>query len=400
MIRGLIPPAAKKGDKIDLEVIAPPKTDTTSLKYGQLLKTDLRPMAFLSRSLKMGNVMGKAKGPILVDALYESSTDDQKMLKGRILGGGIVHQDRGLTLIVHSDETSVGLTRSIAHAINDRYSTYTSGGRGNTANPITDRIIELEIPNGYEHNLGRFIQSLQAMAFHESVDTKVKRMKDLDRRIGEPSTSQRAAIELEAIGEEGIPILKRAMQHPDFEVRFHVAEALAYMGHSDGLNHLKLAAEKEPAFRWHALTALASLNNSSATAALTGLFDVASAETRYGAFRALQACSPDDRRVTGKLLADEFYFHDIPTVAAGMVHFSRTKRPEIVVFGNDRVSDNFIFVQAGLTARAIDKERVRIIRFDPIDGETQLTCSSRISELVKTMAPFWDGLHVIVRNVP
>ena len=152
---------------------------------------------------------------------------------------------------------------------------------------------------------------------------------------------------------------------------------------------MKLAAESEPAFRWHALTALASIDSKPAFQALFDLFDVQSEETRYGAFRALQACRPDDHRIKGKLLADEYHFHEIPSKGPGLVHFARTKRPEIVVFGStDRVADDFIFVEPGLTAKAVDKSRVKITRFDPLEGQVELYCSSRIADLVTTLARF------------
>ena len=388
LVRGWIPPAARKGDPIDLEVIVPPRSETESLKYGQLLKTDLRPFAPLGRSVKLGKVMGKAKGPILVNSVFESSTDKQAETKGVILGGGTIGFDRELSLVVNTEDSTVKLTRAIAHAINQRYSTYSGNSLEETANPVTDRVVELVVPNEYEYNIGRFVQSLQAMAYGESNSERVARLKDLERRISEPTTSRRAAIELEAIGKDGLTTLKQAMQHPDFEVRFYVSESLAYMGESDGINVLKIAAESEPAFRWHALTALASLDNAESKAALKWLLDVESAVTRYGAFKALKACCPDDPKIRGTLLSDEFYFHYIPSDASSMIHFARSRRPEIVVFGNDRVAEDFIFVQAGLTVRAIDRDRVRVIRYDPVEGEIRLTCSSSITELIKTLTRF------------
>ncbi len=392
MLRGLIPAGAKKGDRMDIEIVTLPDTDTTSLKYGELLPTELRPMAFLSRSVKLGNVMGSAKGRVLVDSLFDGGRDEQSQLKGRILGGGIIGEDRDLTLVVNTEETSVKVTRSIAYSINQRYSTYTASGRDNTATPVTDRIIELSVPQAYQYNLGRFIQSLLAMSYGESVDERVSRLDELDRRISDPATSQRAAIELEAIGEEGLPSLERALKHPDFEVRFYVAESLAYMGRTDGIPHLKLAAESEPAFRWHALTALASIDSKSAKTALFDLFDVQSAETRYGAFRALTACCPDDHRITGQMLANDFHFHQIPSKGPAMIHFSRTRRPEIVLFGGqDMVADNFLYVEAGMTIKAVGNQRVQITRFDPVDGESQFSCSAEISELIRTLAKLGFG---------
>ncbi|MEM9412262.1 MAG: flagellar basal body P-ring protein FlgI, partial [Planctomycetota bacterium] len=388
MIRGMIPPAAKKGDKIDLEIITPPRSDTRSLKYGELLKTDLRPMAFLSRSVKLGNVLGKAKGIVLVDSLFESSQDDQHLMKGRILGGGTLDDDRPITLVIHSEDTSVKLTRMMAHSINQRYSSYSAEGRDDAANPVTDRIIELNIPDEYKHNLGRFIQSLQAMAYGEKVSERAERLKDLDRRISDPETARRAAIELEAIGSDGVLALQQALKHPDFEVRFYAAESLAYMGETDGIDILQIAAKNEPAFRWHALTALASINHPVADSSIKELLNLPSAETRYGAFRSLQASSPNDRSIKGKLLVDEYYLHEIESDADCIVHFSRTKKPEIVVFGNQRVSENFLYVEAGLTVKAIDKDRIQVIQFNPVEGKKRVTCSTNIADLIATLARF------------
>jgi hypothetical protein len=154
---------------------------------------------------------------------------------------------------------------------------------------------------------------------------------------------------------------------------------------------LRLAAESEPAFRWHALTALASTGGPLGKQALRELFDAASAETRYGALKALRACSPKDQSIAGELLADEFYFLAIADKTDSMVHFSRTTRPEIVVFGNERVSEDFLFVEPGLTIKGLDKDRVQVSRFDPVDGEIRLTCSSRISDLIKTLSRFQVG---------
>ncbi len=388
LVRGFIPPTAKKGDPIDLQVITPAKSDTKSLRYGELLKTDLRPMAVMNRSVQTGNVAGRAKGALLIDSIFTSDHDQQSEQSARILGGGVVNIDRDLSLVIHSKDSTVKLSRSVAHAINERYSSYSDSLRKNAATPETDRIVKLAIPDEYKNNLGRFIQSLQAMAYGESDHEKAERLKDLELRIADAASSRRAAIELEAIGEDALPILKRAIVHPDFEIRFYVAESLAYMGRSEGIEHLKLAAETEPAFRWHALTALSSIANAESEQALKSLLHAESAETRYGAFRALSVSAPDDPNVRGKLLSDEFYFHDIASEGSALVHFSQTKRPEIVVFGNERVAEDFIFVQPGLTARAIDRNRVRVVKFDALDGEIRLTCSASIGELIKTLSRF------------
>ena len=164
----------------------------------------------------------------------------------------------------------------------------------------------------------------------------MERLEKLDQQMGEPSAAAITSLRLEAYGKEGIPALKRALRHNDLEVQFHAAQALAYLGHADGVDVLKLSAKQEPAFRWHSLTALASLNDSSATKALEELLHVNSAETRYGAFRSLRVQAPVGPVTSGKWLAGDFYLHEIQSEAEPMMHFSRSKRPEIVVFGDQQ----------------------------------------------------------------
>ena len=387
LVRALIPAAAKKGDKIDVEVSTVPKSDTKSLKFGKLLTSDLRPVAASGRHVRFGHIAAKSKGQILVDSMFASREDEETLASGRILGGATIKEDRELSLVVNSEETSVKLARIIAHAINQRYSASTADRQENVAHPITDRVIELQIPESYQHNLGRFIQALQAMPYGEKVEDRLARLDELERKIIDPSLARRAAVELEAIGEEAVPALERALKNPDFEVRFHVAEALAYLGETAGIPHLKLAAESEPAFRWHALTALASIDKPSAKEAMMSLFNVQSAETRYGAFRAIKASQGSRGSMSGALLADDFYLHEVDSKVDGMIHFSRTKQPEIVIFGNDQaVASNFMFVEPGLTIRAINADRIQITRFDPIDGKTNFSCSTQAADLIRTMS--------------
>jgi flagellar basal body P-ring protein FlgI len=73
LVKGLVPPGAKKGDRYDLELILPPKPrlETSSLKYGFLLKTRMRPMVQLGNTVKKGAISGQGRGSVLVDSLFE-----------------------------------------------------------------------------------------------------------------------------------------------------------------------------------------------------------------------------------------------------------------------------------------------------------------------------------------
>jgi hypothetical protein len=117
-----------------------------------------------------------------------------------------------------------------------------------------------------------------------------------------------------------------------------------------------------------------------------------SAETRYGAFRALLAQSPNDSLVYGKWLASDFFLHVVPSEAEPLLHFSRAKRPEIIVFGSDQtVGDNFLHVETGLTVRANGNGTVSVNRYTTEFEEEKNVCSNRISDLVETLAKMGYG---------
>ena len=121
------------------------------------------------------------------------------------------------------------------------------------------------------------------------------------------------ALKLEAIGEQSIPTLKIGLKSKDPQVRFHSAEALAYLGDSSGLQALFEAARDQYAFRIFALAAMACLDDPEVHVKFRDLMEVESAETRYGAFRALTTLDKNDPFVRGELLNNQFRLHMLKT---------------------------------------------------------------------------------------
>lgn len=392
IMQGMLPPGIREGENFDLEVINLRSSDATSIENGMILQTRMRPMARLGRGVKQGHVTALGKGRILIDALFETRQDQSNHLHGIVLGGGKALEDRPLGLTIRTENYSPKTTTMMSRSINSRFTTVGEAGRKGVAEPKTDKIIELVVPNNYKHNVGRYLAVVKNIAFSEPISQRVERMEELDRQLGEPSTAGLAAIRLEALGKEGIPALKRALRHHDLEVQFHAAQALAYSGQSDGIDILKKSVETEPAFRWHALTALASMDDVSAGVALADLMNQPSAETRYGAFRAMRARSPQDPLVSGDWLAGDFYLHEVPSEATPMLHFSRSKRPEIVVFGDEqRVLDNFLFVETGLTVRANGDDTVSVSVYSTEYGAQKKVCSARLADVIRTLANMGFG---------
>lgn len=387
LLRGLIPPGARKGDRFDVEIATLPSSQTTSLKYGRLHNASMRPMMPTGRTVKLGNVNALAAGSVLVDAVFETRQDEANQRHGWVLGGGKVLEDRKLGLSVRLEDTKVKLTRSIAWSINQRFSAVENGVREGVAHPKTDRIVEIVVPDAYRHNIGRYFQVLTRISYDESPQARVERIERLAREIMDPKTSMMASLELEGIGEQATDILRRTLKHPQPAIRFFAAQSLAYMQVPDGIDVLRKTAEESPQFRWHALRALASSGDQRAVDALVQLFDVSSAETRYGAFDSIRMSNPAEPLIEGRWLADDFFFHVLATNADPMVHVSRSKRPEIVLFGREQtIADDFIYIESGLTIKGIGNGRIQITRYLPQTGEIRKTCSHELAQLIPLMA--------------
>ena len=158
------------------------------------------------------------------------------------------------------------------------------------------------------------------------------------------------------------------------------------------------AARDEPAFRWHAMTALASFDDVSTGNGLSELMQVESAETRYGAFRAMRARSSNDPLVSGDWLAGNFHLHEIPSEASPMIHFSRAKRPEIVLFGlGQTVADDFLHVETGLTVRGNGNGTVSVNSYSAKYGEEKLICSNKVSDVIRTLAKLDYGYGSLMK---
>ena len=398
LIYGLLPPGIKKGETFDLKVTVMSNSDATSLENGTLLISRLRPILRMGKGARQGHVTALGKGGIVIDATFDARQDQSKQLHGVILGGGKAREDRPLGLAIRTDDFSPKTTTQISRAINARFTAVSSKGRKGVAEPKTDKQIDLLIPDGYRLNVGRYLAVVKNIAYSEPVADRVNRMEALDREMSQPAQAGVTALKLEALGKEGIPALKRALRHHDLEVQFHAAQALAYSGHADGVDILVKAARDEPAFRWHAMTALASFDDVSAGNGLSELMQVESAETRYGAFRAMRARSANDPLVSGDWLAGDFHLHEIPSEASPMIHFSRAKRPEIVLFGlNQTVADDFLHVETGLTVRGNGNGTVSVNSYSAQYGEEKLVCSNKISDVIRTLAKLDFGYGSLMK---
>merc|ERR1712097_189723 len=75
IIRAKIPPGLRKGDRLDVEVLTPSRSETESLRNGWLMQSRLQEMAVLGNRIRTGEPLALAAGAVVVDALLEGEGD-------------------------------------------------------------------------------------------------------------------------------------------------------------------------------------------------------------------------------------------------------------------------------------------------------------------------------------
>ncbi|MGV2334279.1 MAG UNVERIFIED_CONTAM: HEAT repeat domain-containing protein [Planctomycetaceae bacterium] len=197
--------------------------------------------------------------------------------------------------------------------------------------------INLKIHPQYVNNFPRYQAVIRNIALNENDVARRMRLEMLSRDVLEPEKCQLSALQLEALGEDAIPFLKEALTSDSFEVRFYAAQSLAYLGDASGVSILHDAALEEAAFRVYSLVALSVIrDDADAVLALRDLMDAPSLETRYGALRALKELDPQDPSLNPISFRDRFVMNVIDSTGEPMVHVTRRRIPEIVLFGAEQ----------------------------------------------------------------
>jgi flagellar basal body P-ring protein FlgI len=399
LVRAVIRPGIQKGDCFDVEVRVPSNSETTSLRGGYLLETDLKEMAVLDEKIASGNAYGRAVGPVLVDPSSDAKTDKINPNRGRVLGGGIALKDRPLALVLKPEHQSVFNSARIETAVNKRFHSYEKGIKIGVAKAKTNEYIELKLHPRYKDNVQRYVAVVRSLPLKESETERSERLALLENQLMDPITSSRAALQLEAMGKQGVELLTKGLASKDAEVRFYSAEALAYLDEAAAAVPLGQTARNMPALRVFALTALSAMNDYTAAEQLHELLKAPSAETRYGAFRALWAMNPNDPAIRGETLGGQFSYHVVDSSQAPMIHVTRSRRPEIVLFGRDQCFTTPLAVEAGnrilLTGRTPGE--VVLSKFVPNEPDQKRVVSSLVDEVIRAIVELGGAYPDVVQ---
>ncbi len=392
IVRAYLPPLVRKGDKFDIEVRVPGESESTSLNGGWLMETYLSEQQIVpGQGLMKGHVFAKAEGPILVS----TGEGDKESLagvlrRGRVLGGGTSLTERDLTIFLRNDFRSFRNAKRIADRIGTRYFTYNSYGlREPLAEAKTDQRIVLSIPPKYKDNYPRYLQVIRNIAFRETNIAKRVRMEKLNEELNNPSSAEKASLQLEAIGNEAIPVLKQALKNPSLEVRFHASMALAYLEDPEGIPHLAEAAKEESAFRIFAYASLAAVDDAEAHLALRDLMSGTSAETRYGAFRSLNVLDANDPFIRGEELNDQFMLHVLETTGAPLVHLTNRRKAEVVLFNAEQEFRTPVALRAGehiLITAPSGSDTITVSRYELNKSDQRKEVPKRIADVIRAVS--------------
>lgn len=350
VVRAYVPPLARPGDRLDVEVRVPEGSGTKSLRGGTLLECDLTEVAYAQGRGRMeGKVLAKARGALLSHKIADDKADAD-FLRAQIPGGAVyVGEERHLAVAVEQEYANYRMSTRIAKRIGERFYDYDKHGiQEPLAEAKTHHRIDLKVHSRYRDNYPRYLQCVRSITIRDSTVERNLRMQELTRQLLVGPTAARAAIQLEAIGREAIPFLKSGLQADTLEARFYAAEALAYLGDTTGVEILREAAEQEPAFRVYALAALSAMMSPEALIELSKLFDHDSTETRYGAFRAYTTIDPIDPNVAPVKIKADYSLHAVESShAVPVVHLTQRRKAEIVLFGADQPVKTPAVLRAG-----------------------------------------------------
>lgn len=347
IVTGYVPPLIRQKDRIDISVQLPPGSQATSLAGGRLVECELIEQGYVDGRMLEGDILAKADGNILVAAGNDESSTTA--LKSGVIPGGAMYigEDQNLSLFMRPDYRNWRITERIANRIGARFDGYDDGGqRVPLAEALTDYRIRLTLDDQYRDYPDRYLRVIREIRLSEQTVEQSIRMQSLQDRLQVGPTAAQAALELEAIGIEAVPVLKEGLDSPSFEARFYAAEALAYLGRIEGVPTLAEAADKEPAFRVFALAALAALEKAEAVLALQELLKHESVETRAGAWRALTIINRDNPSIPNTVVNNQFrlYVIDSPTP---LIHITRTRNAEIAIFDADQQFLAPLMLEAG-----------------------------------------------------
>ena len=394
-VRSVIPPGARRGDPVDIKVLAPEGSNVTDLRGGWLMDTRLRQQIRLEKrlmrsSVRSGEVLAVGAGPVTTRASHTVGDDQASSIEGNVISGGRVQKDRKLSLVLRPEFKHVYTSTQISDAINHRFFFFDGSTRRGIAKPKEDDYIEIDLHPRYRKNPYRMMEVIRAIGVEKESSKTQARLARLSDQLTNPKTASDAALQLEGLGESAVPILIDGLKHQDPELQFYAAEALAYLDREEAIEPLVRSAAEVAAFRAPAMLALQTLKKSDAVTAMAKLFHSESLETRYGAFASIRRRADGKRMLAGKSLG-AYWLYKVRSTAKPTIAISRRESPEIVLFGSTMPvrMESFVRGPGGIMIRrdtSSGKTLLKVSRYETGKPDRHSASTSDIAALIESLA--------------
>jgi hypothetical protein len=444
LVTAFIPPGARLGDKLDVEVTLPPGSKVTSLAGGFLQTCGLRNHQSVKsttpggdgpdRALD-GHIMVWARGPVML-GMGEGTTATE-MRRGRVWRGGVSQIELPYYLILKKEGKSVRVANAVAERLNylfqddpqrlQRLSVQakklavlddvaqrlnrkfdTGPDAGKVARAQSNEAVQMRVPHNYRLNPNRFLYVARLMPLDADPEQLSRYRKRLQKLLLDPADTVMAARRLEALGVDSVPLLRQGLTDAHPLVRFASAEAITYLGDASGVDQLAKLATQHPLLAGNCLTALSCLDEPNCRRRLDELLSEDSEELRTGAFAALRGLAENDlpepglktawgdpvreclhKQLNGELLGGSFWLHRVAAKSQRLVCFSADTRAEVVLFGDPIALSAPIRTLAGqeyaLTFEP-GSERCTVSRISATLGKRQTKCAPVLEDIIRTMA--------------
>lgn len=431
LVTAFLPAGVRRGELVDVEITLPKESKATSLKGGILAECPLRnyenrknlnPEA--ESSLLAGHILAKAKGPLLVGLGNPEDAIEQR--RARIWSGASSLIERPFYFILNKDDMKTAkVANSIAARLNLQFQddprkqkiiqdnrdlmllddvkqqinrNFEGGfGKGEMAKATGKEVVSVRVPYAYRYNPERFLRVARLLPLTVPQDVMNGYRLKLEKILVEPKHTMRAALRLEALGRDSVPLLKKGLESKDALVRFCSAESLAYLGNTAGIEDLAKLAIEYPDLRAYALIAIAGLDEAICRQKLGELMTVDDPELRSGAFRALRMIDENDSRL-GESPLGPFSLHKVAGGSASLVTFATNRRAEIVVFGPEVSMTTPVKCLAGgeftITAEPRD-DRVTVSRFT-VKGVQRKQCPLTLEDTLNAMIDLGAGYAEVI----
>jgi hypothetical protein len=334
-VTAALPPGARHGQRIDVNVEALAGTSTSSLAHGQLYRTGLRIDG--ANPFRPGgsiNEYAAGAGEVTVNALNAADPSTRpsvanSLRRGTVMDGGVVVEDRPLWLRLRHPEFPVA--RQIESRVNQVFQDNT------VAKAQDDGFVYIYMPNKrFNGDWQRFTRVVNHIYLNGSPDFVPQKAKELAAAAVQPGAPlEDISYCWEALGSAAQPYIRPLYASSSPDVAFAAARAGAAIGDVSAHDVLLAMARSDAhPFQLAAVTALGQLPKSPRVdRMLDSLLDASRSTVRIQAYRIL--ASHEYWKVMSKSVNKRFTLDVIPTDGPGLIYATRSGSPRVALFGKN-----------------------------------------------------------------